>query len=153
MMKKLVLLLFICLLITGCGSKESKEIASISDFESIGTNSGFNVQTNLTRYEGIGYITESALAKYGDDIEIEMVVYTSSDYASQAQEQQIESFNLLKSTGAFVEKEKGANYYDYALISNSRYMVSTRIDNTLIFTKVKLENRELVETFINSLGY
>ena len=152
-MKKLFLLLLVCLLITGCGSNKTREVATLTDFDNVSQNNGFTVTTNLDRYNGITYITESALAVYENDVEIEMVVYSSSDYASQVQEQQIESFSTLKSTGAFTEKEKGANYYEYALISNNRYMVSTRIDNTLIFAKVKLEHRDLVESVINSLGY
>ena len=72
-MKKLFLLLFMCLLITGCGSKETREVAMISDFETTAMNKGCSVQTNLIRYNNIDYINESALATYGD-VEIEMVV-------------------------------------------------------------------------------
>ena len=152
-MKKLFLLLLTCLFITGCGSNETREATTAETFDTAVQNSGFTTKTNLDRYNGVDYIKESVLATYEEGVEIEFIVYSSSDYAEQVQEQQISSFSTLKSTGAFVEKEKGANYYDYTLISNNRYMATTRIDNTLVFAKVKLEYRDLVENLINSLGY
>ena len=154
-MKKLwsYFVIVLCLFITGCGSSDKTKTAkTLNDFEYEATLDGFTVKDNLSRYMGLIYILESKIAEY-EDIDIEMVRYSDCDYARQVQEQQIEGFNLLKSTGAFVEKEKGANYYEYALISNNRYMVSTRIDDTLIFSKVMLKDRELVEKIIDNLGY
>lgn len=153
-MKKLgiYLLIIMCLFITGCGEEKTKTVNTLEEFERVSTENGFSVENNIRVYAGASYILEAKIAKY-DDVEIEMIKYSDSDYASQVQEQQIESFNLLKSTGAFVEKEKGANYYNYVLVSNNRYMVSTRIDNTLIFAKCMIEDRESVEAVINSLGY
>lgn len=153
-MKKLfcILIMVLCLLITGCGNDKTRTVKTLDDFGNSATNEGFSVKDNMISYVNVDYILESRVATY-DDIEIEMIKYSNSDYAMQVQEQQIESFNLLKSTGAFVEKEKGSNYYEYVLVSNNRYMVSTRIDDTLIFSKVMLTDREIVEKIIDSLGY
>ena len=153
-MKKIsvYLLIIICLFITGCGSDKKKNAITLDEFESAAELEGFNVIDNMDGYVNVSYILESKVAKY-DDIEIEMIKYSDSDYASQVQEQQVQSFNMLKSTGAFVEKEKGSNYYKYALISNNRYMISTRVDDTLIFAKVMLEERENIDKVINELGY
>lgn len=153
-MKKLsIYLLFImCLFITGCGEDKVKEVATLDEFETASISEGFTVNDNMIMYVNADYILESKKAVY-DDIEIEMVKYTDSDYASQAQENHIESFNLLKNTGAYAEKEKGSNYYKYVLVSNGRYMLSTRVDDTLIFCKTMLEDRATVEAIINELGY
>ena len=82
-----------------------------------------------------------------------MIVYDDNEKAEKVQLSHIESFDLLKTTGAQAKKEKGNNFYHYSLISNNRYMASTRIDNTLIFCKVMVEDKELVESLINELGY
>ena len=65
----------------------------------------------------------------------------------------LDSFNLLKSTGASEKKDKGDNYYKYFLISNNYYMVSSRVDNTLIFCKTLLTNKEEVDKVLDELGY
>ena len=153
-MKKLsvYLLLIGFLLITGCGSNKVKEVATLDTFERVSINQGFTVNDNMEMYKDVDYILESKKAIY-DDIEIEMVRYTDSDYATRAQDNHIESFNLLKNTGAFVEKEKGSNYYSYALVSNGRYMISTKVGETLLFSKTMLKNKEKVDALINALGY
>jgi len=146
------LLLVLCLFITGCGGKGTKEVSTTTDFETVATNKGFTVYDNMELYTGVNYIVSSRVAAI-DDMEIEMVEYIDSDYASKAQENHIESFNLLKTTGALVDKDKGSNYYSYALVSNNRYMISTRVDNTLIFCKVMLTQKDKVTDLLDELGY
>ena len=146
------LLFVICLFITGCGNDKTLEVATLDEFETITSNMGFTVNDNMRIYSNVSYILNSKVAKY-EEIEIEMIEYSDASYAETVQNNHIESFNLLKSTGAYAEKEKGGNYYKYALVSNGRYMVSTRVDNTLIFCKVLLEDRETVEAIMDELGY
>ena len=141
-----------CLFITGCGEEKTKTASTTAQFDSVATSQGFTIYDNMELYTGVDYIVSSKVAAY-DDMEIEMVEYIVSDYASRTQESHIESFSLLKSTGAHLEKEKGTNYYKYTLVSNNRYMVSTRIDNTLIFCKVMLTQKDKVTALLDELGY
>ena len=142
-MKKRYLLLggIIFLLLTGCGNT-SMEAKSLSDFENAGNNNNYVVTDNKENYKNSDYIVEASLASY-NDISIEMIVYDTSDNASLVQEEQIKNFNLLKSTGASEKRDKGNNYY----------MISSRIDNTLIFCKTPLSNKDKVENLINEMGY
>ena len=153
-MKKIgiYLLIIVFLFVTGCSNNKVKTAATLDDFESLLVEQSFTVSDNMKEYSGVDYVLESKKAIY-DDIEIEMVKYVDSEYAKKVQDSQIESFNLLKSSGAFEKKEEGKNYYKYFLISNSRYMINARVDNTLIFCKTLLENKEKVEEIYNSLGY
>lgn len=153
-MKKLSIyfLVIICLFMTGCSSNKKKDIISLNDFDKILTDNGFTVSDNMSNYSNVDYIVEAKIAVI-DDIEIEMVKYTTNDYAVAVQDNQIESFNLLKSTGAHEDKEKGSNYYKYVLVSNNRYMINSRVDDTLIFCKTLLENKEKVEEIYSELGY
>ena len=146
------LLLVLCLFITGCGGKGTKEVSTTNDFESIATSQGFTVYDNMELYTGVNYIVSSKVAAIGD-MEIEMVEYIDSEYASKAQENHIESFSLLKTTGALVNKDKGSNYYSYALVSNNRYMISVRVENTLVFCKTLITNKEIVDKILNEIGY
>ena len=153
-MKKLsICLIFIlCLFMTGCGEPKELAVVSLDTFKNVASNNNFNVVDNTDKYGDATYITGSVLATYGD-IEIEMVSYTDVESAKKVQENQITSFNLLKSTGAFEDKIQGDNYYKYILVSNNRYMVNTRVDNTLVFCKTILTNKETVEKIYNELGY
>lgn len=149
---KLFLLVLFCLIITGCGSNETKEVGTLENFESVAINHGFMVNDNIGNYSNVSYINGSRVATI-NDATVEMVVYENDDYASQAQEKQIKSFMNIKSTGAVADKNKGKNFYSFSMISNGYYMVSSRIDNTLIFSKVLLENKENVETLIKDMNY
>ena len=106
----------------------------------------------MDTYSSVDYILDSRKAVDGDT-EIEMVVYIDSETADKALNYHISSFETLKSTAAAEKEKEGKNYHSYFLISNNRYMISTRVDNTLIFSKSMLENKELVEKIISELGY
>ena len=149
---RIYLIIVMCLFIVGCGSNSTRNVKTLEEFETIAINEGFEIKDTSQRYASASYIEEAMIARY-DEIEVEMIRYTTTDYAEQVQEQHIDSFITLKSTGATAEKEKGNNYYDFALISNGRYMVTTRVDNTLIFAKVLVEEREIVDNLINLMGY
>lgn len=146
------LLIVLCLFITGCNSNNLKEVATLDEFSSVVSNKGFTVNDNMETYSEVDYILEAKQAVY-DDITIEMIKYVGDEQASKVQENHIDSFDLLKSTGASAHKDKGKNYYSYSLVSNNRYMFSVRVENTLIFGKVMITDKKLVDKILNELGY
>lgn len=153
-MKKIEIyfLIIICLFITGCGKDKVKVVTTLDNFNTVLVSKNFTVNSNMNAYESVDYIVDSKKA-YLDDIEIEMLEYTDSDYSKKVHDNQIESFNLLKNTGAYELNDEGSNYYRYELVSNGYFMISTRVDNTLIYCKTLLENKETVEEIFNELGY
>jgi len=146
------ILMIMCLFITGCGKDKEKIVSSSDTFVTILTNKGFIVENNMETYSDADYILEAKKAVL-DDIEIEFVKYSDSEYAKKVQDKQIESFILLKNTGAFEKKDDGKNYYKYSLVSNNRYMINTRVEDTLMFCKVMLEDKDIIEEIYNELGY
>ena len=153
-MKKLFIcfLLVMCLLTTGCGEEKTKSLISLDEFNNISTNNGFSIEDNSSSYKDYNYITGSRLALSGD-VQVEMIQYTDSESAEKVLEAHIESFNLLKSSGAAEKNINGDNYHKYFLVSNNRYMISVRVDNTLIFCKTMLTNKEKVDKLFDELGY
>lgn len=151
-MKKLniCLLVIVCLFMVGCTSNKTKETTTLENFSTELSNNNFQVV--LKDYSNIDYIVESRVGTY-NDIEIEMIKYTDSSYADKVHGEHIESFNLLKSTGAAEVKDKGKNYYKYSLVSNGYYMISSRVDDTLIFCKTSINNKDLVDSIYTNLGY
>lgn len=153
-MKKLVICFLVvgCLLMSGCGKDKEKVAVTLDEFSTVSSDNNFVVNDNTSAYKNVDYVIDAKVAIL-DDIQIEMVKYTDVEHAEKVQNGQIDNFNLLKNTGANNIKDKGSNYYHYALVSNGYYMVSSRIDDTLIFCKTLLENKETVEKIYDNLGY
>ena len=153
-MKKVFICFFMvmCLFMTGCGEEKSKVSISADEFNTICTDNGFTVNKNISIYKNYDYITDSRLATLGS-IEIEMIQYTDSESAEKVLMGHIDSFNLLKSSGAAEKDTKGDNYHKYFLVSNNRYMISVRVDDTLIFCKTLLTNKDKVDEVFEKFGY
>ena len=152
-MKKVLIGFMVVLLICGCGdNKKEKTVASISDFESGCQNISYDTHDNSGNYQDESYIKEAMLCnkEYND---IEMVVYSDSDNASKVQEKQIDTFNHSKNASSIIKKDEGKNYYKYTMISNGYYMVSSRVDNTLIFTRINMDEKDIIDSLLDKIGY
>lgn len=153
-MKKIsLLIIFIfCLFISGCASNKSKDVGTLNDFESVCLNEGLSVSDNMTEYKDVNYVTEAKVAT-GEDIRIQMVIYDSNENAENVLNEHISSFLTMKGSGSVIDKDKGKNYYHFDMISNGYYMVTSRIDNTLIFTKTPVKNKEVIDNIFKELDY
>ena len=153
-MKKIYLLLIIGigLFLTGRTSNKSKEVKSLDDFNNASINNGFTVSDNMNTYQDKDYIIGASIATLGD-ITIEMVTYDNNESAKKTQDNHIDVFKAMKGSGAVMNSDKGKNYYKYDMVSNGYYMVSTRVENTLIFSKTQVENKDKIETLLKELGY
>ena len=152
-MKKysLFILIFFCLIVTGCTSKETKETKTLNDFEEICNNNEFTVNDNMLNYTD-SEIKGAKIAKIDNEY-IEMVIYDTAESAKKVQDKHIDSFMKIRNTMVTVDKKEGKNFYEFKMVSNGYYWVSTRIDNTLIFTKAPIDYKEKMDTIITGLGY
>ena len=153
-MKKLYLLFIfaLCIFMTGCASKEERTVKTLDDFWNASIHNGYIVNDNMINYEGFDYITGASIATQ-DDLKIEMVIYDNEKDAIKAQDGQIDTFKTLKGSGAVFNKEEGKNFYIYDMISNNYYTVSARVENTLVFSRAPVENKEKIETILKELEY
>ena len=129
-----------------------KKVKSLDDFKNAASDNGFIVDDNTDSYASSNYITDAMMGTL-DDINIEMVVYDDIDSCKKAHDSHIDIFSTYKGSGAIIGKDKGKNYYNYNMVSNGYYMVSTRVDNTLIFSLVPVKYKEKIESILNELGY
>lgn len=149
-MKK-ILLLFILLLLTACGEKE-KIAKDVSDFSNACTNNNYTPIDVSSEYSNASYVKKATRCLIENDT-IEMVVYDEEETAKKAQDRQVSTIKNYKSTGSIINTENGKNYYKYSMISNGYYLVSTRIANTIIFTKQKIDNKETIDKLLKEIDY
>ena len=149
-MRKIFIFLGVLMLV-GCVTNKELEVVTSDKFTNTMTNNSFQVVSNLDSCNGASYVTESYEATL-DDIVIDFVNYTSKEDAEKVLANHITSFSVLKSTGASEKNETGKNYHKYVLISNNYYMLSERIDTTLVFSKTKLKNKDALEKILEELG-
>ena len=147
---KYLVVIFMCLLLVGCGGK--KEVGTVDSFEKASTDNKFIFLDNLGSYPDVDYIKEAKKAIL-DSTVVEMIVYKDEKNAKKVQEEQIENFKTIKNTATTEHKDDGRNYYKFWMVSNGYYMVSSRIDNTLVFCKTQLENKEKVEALLKKMNY
>ena len=147
---KIVLIMFCFLFIVGCGDSV-KEVGSLDKFQEVASENELIVEDNMANYTA-DYIKEAMVA-LNDDLSIEMIVYTDEDNASNVQDSHINTQMNMKSTSGVTKKFNGNNYYKFTMISNGYYLVSNRIDNTLIFTKTLLKNKDTVDNILEAMGY
>ena len=150
-MKKIVLGIIVLFLVCGCGNKE-KVAKETSDFETVCSNNKYVSKDIMEEYRSKDYITKAVKCTINEG-ELEMIVYDTDETAKKIQDKQIEIFNNLRSTGNIIKKETGKNYYKYTMVSNGYYMVSSRIDNTVIFTKITLDEKENIDELLSDIEY
>jgi len=147
---KIFLISFTLLLFTGCGNNV-REVRTLDNFTDILTEKELVVSDNMSNYT-VDYIAGAMIGTY-DDLSIEMVIYDNEDNAINVQDSQIKSFMNMKNTNSIINKDKGKNYYKITMITNGYYLVSSRIENTLIFTKTLLKNKDTVDYILNKMEY
>lgn len=151
-MKKIFYLLFISILLIGCSFNKEMTPATSTSFSDALTSNSFSVNDNSGNYAGSTYILEAYSGNL-NDVTIEYIKYDSIESAKTVLEDHMSSFNMLKSTAASEKNEIGKNYQKYILISNNYYMSSIRVENTLVFCKTNLNNKDIVEKVYEKLGY
>lgn len=152
-MKKTFLLCLIlcCFIVAGCSNKV-KDVKTLNDFDKVCTDLGYDSNDNLQNYQTDSYIIGSKVINL-DEYKVEMIIYDNEDNAKKVQEQQIDTFMKVRNTMVTVVKDKGKNFYEFKMVTNGFYMVSTRIENTLIFTQIPVDYKDKVDSIINELGY
>ncbi len=148
---KLIFAVLLCTILVGCTSNETKTVATKDSVNNTLVENGYAVVDNMKIYDG-AYVKNAIKGSYGD-ITIEFIEYTSSENAETVLKGHIDTFKLLKSTGAAEKNIEGKNFHHYTLISNNYFMISARVENTLVFCKTPLTNKDKVEAVFNTINY
>ena len=152
----LIAALCTCILLsfTGCG--KNKKTITADEFKSKMENKGFTVQDSKLEYASRNDIVKSYLAtekssKYQID-------YFELDSVSSAKSMYDRNVDVIENDAAdSMIKSKVttsiANYSWFETEFEGKYMVISRVENTLICASAKSNYKEDIKTILNELGY
>lgn len=152
MKKKMLftLILFITLLLTGCGAKETLES---STFKTIMEKKNFNVidQTSSVISENsaveISYYAETQDKRYA-------IEYYSFNGEVPAQAFYAKQQAILGSTGSQATTEVNVgNYSKYTMIHNGKFTAISRVSNTVVYVNANNDYANEIKTLLKDIGY
>ena len=149
MKKLIILIIFISLLCCGCNS--NRKAITMDEFRSKTVEKDYNFFDVTDNFLDNTNIKEASMAAT-NIWHIEFYILDTDLHAEEMFEFNKKSFLEIKDNSkSYSEDINKKNIYSLTTIKE--YMYVSRIDNTLIFARVPVENRGAVKRFIKDLGY
>ena len=142
--------MFLLVCLTGCGNKN---MISKDDFITKAENNDLVVTDATNQYSSYGYITSATIAQHSDGWQIEFYVLDDAANAQSMFNTNKTNFENSKGGTATETSASMGNYSTYGLTSNGYYMYVSRVDNTLLYVRVKDTYKDKVKDVIKDLGY
>ena len=134
-------------------NKEKTSITA-SDFYTIMSQKGYNVQDANSQFSDYNYIKQVYLAASKDySYQIEFYELLDDSYATSFYNNNKSIFESSKGNVSAETSVGLKNYSKYTLSSNGKYMVVSRIDNTVIYVNVEDNYKDTVKSILDELGY
>ncbi len=154
MKKKNIFFGVVCFLmlfaLTGCGNKNA---ITTSDFKSKTENLSYVTTDVTSQYASYGYIQEATIAQSSDGYQVEFYVLDDAGNATSMFNTNKATFESYKGNSSTESSSSMGNYSSYSLTSSGYYMYLCRVDNTLLYVKVKDTYKNSVKSLIKELGY
>ncbi len=154
MKKRNILIGLICLLmvfvLTGC---KNKTAITTSDFKTKAEGLGYTTADVLDKFSTFEYVKEATVAQSADGFQVEFYVLDNESNATGMFNTNKTSFESSKSGVSSESSVNMANYSTYTLTSNGYYMHLCRVDNTLLYVKVKESKKDAAKKLIDDLDY
>lgn len=134
-------------------NKEKTSITA-SDFYTIMSQKGYVVQDSSSQFSDYNYVKNSYIADSKDySYQIEFYELVDDSYATSFYNNNKSIFESLKGNVSAETSVGLKNYSKYTLSSNGKYMVVSRINNTVIYVDVDDSYKDTVNSLLSELGY
>ena len=147
-------MLAICIMalftLTGC---ENKDVISKDDFISEAKKNDLITVDVTSQYSSYEYIKSATIAKNSNEWQIEFYVLDDADNAKSMFNTNKNIFENSKDNNSAELSKNMGNYSIYELISDGYFMYISRVENTLLYVKVKTTYKDTVKAIIKELGY
>ena len=134
-------------------NKEKTSITA-SDFYTTMSQKEYIVQDSSSQFSEYNYIKQAYIAGSKDhSYQIEFYELENDSYATQFYNNNKSIFESSKVNNSVESSAELKNYSKYTLSSNGKYMVVSRIDNTVIYVNIDSNYKDTVNSLLKELGY
>ena len=134
-------------------NKEKTSITA-SDFYTTMSQKEYNVQDSSNQFSEYNYVKQAYIAvSKNNSYQIEFYELEDDSYATQFYNNIKSIFESSKGTNSVESNVELKNYSKYTLSSNGKYMIVSRIDNTVIYVNVDNNYKDAVNSLLKDLGY
>ena len=134
-------------------NKEKNSITASSFYDTM-SQKGYSVQDATNQFSAYNYIKQAYIAVSEDsNYQIEFYELQDDSYATNFYNNNKSNFESSKGSTSAETSVGLKNYAKYTLSSNGKYMVVSRIDNTVIYVDVEANYKDNVKSILDELGY
>lgn len=138
--------------IIGNAVNAEKNPITTEQFKSTMKDKGFTIYSAKSQFSEYDYIEDVYIAQKSN-YQIEFYELSDSETASMFYNNNKEIFESSKSTVASQSNKDLKNSSKYVLQSNGKYMVVSRIDNTVVYLSVSDTYKDEVKNLLDEIGY
>lgn len=133
---------------------KEKTAITASDFYTTMSQKGYLVQDASSQFSDYNYVKKSYIATSKDySYQIEFYELADDSYATSFYNNNKSIFESSKGNVSAETSVGLKNYSKYTLSSNGKYMVVSRINNTVIYVDVNDSYKDTVKSVLKELGY
>ena len=134
-------------------NKEKTSITA-SSFYTTMSEKGYTVQDANNQFSDYDYIEQVYIAADKDrNYQIEFYELQDDSHATSFYNNNKSIFESSKENNSVETNTELKNYAKYTLSSNDKYMIVSRIDNTVIYVDVDDDYKDTVKSILDELGY
>ena len=145
-----ILFVGVLFLFAGCGKKT---VATDADFRKVFQESGYVIYDATEQFAATGVVESASIAQDTTGHQVEFYVLKSESDAISMFNTNKSTFESYKGNSSSESSANMSNYSTYTLTSSGYYMHLCRVDNTLIYVRVKDDFKKDVQAVIKKLGY
>ena len=133
---------------------KEKTAITASSFYTTMSQKGYSVQDANRQFAEYDYVKQVYIAASKDySYQIEFYELLDDSYATSFYNNNKSIFESSKGNASAETSVGLKNYSKYTLSSNGKYMVVSRIDNTVIYVNVDDNYKDTVKDILDELGY
>lgn len=154
----IILGIFLVFLVSGIAlfsslNKEKKSMTA-KEFKTLMQEKGFVVSDATNQFSQYDYVEQVYIAVPSDySYQIEFYEFSDVDYATSFYNNNKSIFKSSKGNNSRETSVGIKNYSKYALSTNGKYKVVSRIDNTVIYLNVDSNNKDIVKDLLDEIDY
>lgn len=166
MKKSVIITIIICvvtlILLVGIGGfflvktvlNQEKDPITVEEFKSTMQNKGYIIIDAKEQFDEYEYIKDAYIAMTDDgEYQIEFYKMSDKENATMFYKHNKSVFESSKSSSSAQTNNDMKNYSKYTLQSDNKYMVVSRIEDTVVYVKVDSKYKEQIKNLLKEIGY